>query len=254
MVSPQKVLVFGDSHTHAVSTAIRKLKNHTAGCEIEAYRLTKVKNGTMIGDIDVNDLIARCKTLTPTDLLVSVVGGNQHSSFSLIQHEIPFRLYDQPGGNAEQADAIGDGDVLIPRNVIKDHFRRGMRNGDARRIFEMANVGSQRTVHLAPPPPKADEAHILNRIETSFADKIAAGFGVSSAPLRLAIWQLQNEVFSEILAEEGVELLPPPPGTQTVEGYLHPDYYGPDATHANAAYGAKILEQIREFLAVSAQS
>lgn len=88
----------------------------------------------------------------------------------------------------------------------------------------------------------------MKRFETDFARKGLAEKGLSPAQLRQQIWELQNEVMGDILAEDGITLLSPPSGTVTEDGFLHSNYYANDATHANVAYGEKVLEQITEFL------
>ncbi len=97
------------------------------------------------------------------------------------------------------------------------------------------------------PPPKESTAHILKSVETAFLERGIQDAGVSPAPLRLRFWHMQNEVLGALLAEHGIPLLPPPPGTQTPDGYLHPDFYASDATHANNAYGARVLQQIQDY-------
>ena len=52
-----------------------------------------------------------------------------------------------------------------------------------------------------------------------------------------------------ILAEDEVPVLPPPPGTQTADGFLAPECYAEDATHANAEYGRAVLQQVLEIAA-----
>jgi len=42
------------------------------------------------------------------------------------------------------------------------------------------------------------------------------------------------------------ELMPVPPASLTPLGCLSPDYYAHDATHANEAYGALVLAQLRQ--------
>jgi len=237
MSDPRKILFFGDSHVHAVRDAIKQGATGPDGHELRALRLTKIKHGALIGNISHSDLVLVCNTLSAGDLAVSVVGGNQHATLSLIRHPSPFDMM------APEATAP-DVPQIVPRNAIKGLFRLGMQPNDIRRIAEAAAAGPHRTVHLAPPPPKADEAHILRRVEADFAARGIMEHGVSPAPLRLRFWEVQVEVLTEMLAEHGVTVLPPPDGTRTEDGYLRPEYYARDATHANPAYGARVLDQI----------
>lgn len=243
MTRRPRVLFFGESHVHAVQTALRKNPEILEEFEVSLYRLTKIKNGRLIGDIHLDDFKLLCADLDSRDLVVSLVGGNQHSSFSLIQHEQPFDVIAPDAA----ADTLADNVQIIPHNTIRAQFERGMRSNDLRRIFAVAKSGKMQTVHLSPPPPKEDEAHILRKIEAAFTARGISEKGVSPAPLRLRIWDIQCKVLAEVLPEGSVQFLPPPDGSQTPQGYLHPDFYAADATHANTAYGVKLLHQLRKF-------
>lgn len=242
MADIRTILFIGESHVHAVQAALKQTGFVLSDTDLQAHRLTKIKNGKLIGTLNLQDLLLLCETLTEQDLVVSLIGGNQHSSFSLIQHEQPFRIAHADG-------YLPDGELpILPRATVRAHFERGLRGNDAKRVKQIAASGCHRTVHLSPPPPKEDEAHIMKRFETDFARKGLAEKGLSPAQLRQQIWELQNEVMGDILAEDGITLLSPPSGTVTEDGFLHSNYYANDATHANVAYGEKVLEQITEFL------
>ena len=79
-----------------------------------------------------------------------------------------------------------------------------------------------------------------------FAQAGIAQRGVSPSSLRLKLSQIQVSVLSGITAGLGIELLPPPRATVTPNGFLHPDYFANDASHANTAYGEMVLSQIEE--------
>lgn len=234
----RRIVVAGDSHIVALEAALREAAP-IDGVDLSVYRLTKIKNGRLIGSVSLPDLLLICKHLDPGDTVVSLIGGNQHAALGLIQHPQPFDFADASGGLD-----LNPGDELVPRSALSAVFERGLRGNDAKRVMQIAAAGPHRTVHLQPPPPKADEAHILKRVETDF---LAAGIfekGISPAALRHKLWTLQNEVMRAILAEEGIEVLPPPDGTTTDDGFLATACYAPDATHANVVYGTAVLSQI----------
>ncbi len=242
-MSNRQVFFVGESHIHAVQVALKKMDiSPFEGADIQAHRLTKIKNGTLIGTLNFQDLLKIGETLGPDDVVVSLIGGNQHSTFSLVQHDQPFSIFQHDGTR------LSENVPILPRAVVKAHFERGLRGNDAKRIKAIGKGGSHRTLHLSAPPPKEDEVHILKRFETDFVRLGLAEKGLSPAKLRQQIWELQNEVLAEILKEENITLLPPPVGTVTSGGFLKPEYYARDATHANEQYGAKILDQIQNLL------
>jgi len=245
MVDHRRILVVGDSHTHAIQTALGQGWTAPKGTEVTARWFSRQKNGNIIGDIAYDDVLAECAALGPEDVVVSSVDGNKHAMIGLIQHAIPFDLMDATGAPS----ALAVGVTLIPRAMFRGYFEFDMARSDCEKVIGLDKAGAQRTLHLAPPPPKADVAHILNKPETHFAANGILDRGVTPAALRLRIWELQVTVTAQILERSGIDMLAPPVATLTPEGFLHPDFYAVDATHANSAYGARVLDQIVEALA-----
>lgn len=249
MIDMRKILFVGDSHIHSVQTALKKTPDTLDGFDVKALRLTVKRNGSLIGDIKIEDLKLACAKLGPDDFIVSMVGGNQHSILSLIQHSQPFDVSSQSGEVPNLTQPNGAKSELIPRNTLKAVFDRSNRANDGKRILDIAAAGLQRTIHLSSPPPKHDIAHIQNATKqgTFFATKGLHEKGISPAALRQRIWGIQNESLEMILTESGVGFLPPPDGTMQDDGCLEKSYYAKDATHANGKYGEKILEQVFSF-------
>lgn len=239
----QKIIFVGESHTHAVIDALKRYSDVPAGVNVVAHRLTRIKNGTLIGTLNYDDLLLICDYLSEDDLVVSLIGGNQHSMISLIQHDSPFDVFEP----FEDISNLIPSAEIVPRAGLLSFFYRGLRANDARRIKEIGARGKHRTIHLAAPPPKADTAHIMRRFEAEFEARGLREKGISPARLRAKIWRLQNEALAAILAEDDIDLLMPPDGTMTTDGFLLPEYYAADATHANAIYGAHIIEQVLRF-------
>ena len=247
MEKKRKIIIIGESHSQAPLVAMRAKIELPKGVDLVIHRLTKIKNGKLIGSIAFKDTLVLCSTLDKDDLVISTIGGNQHAALSLIQHPQPF---DTVGNNGELPEPSESGaPEIVPRNALKAIFETSFRTNDGKRILAIANAGPQRTVHLMAPPPKDDVAHILRKVEADFAAKGIMEKGVSPAPMRLRIWNIQNEVRGAVLAEGGVDLLPPPDGTMDEAGFLKPEYYASDATHANEKYGMKIIQQVLAYTA-----
>src|SRR4051812_22743167 len=84
--SQRRVVVFGDSHVHAIQEAVRHRKAQNREVSIEARRLLKEIGGKSIGDTSFDDILEIARQLSEDDVLVTVIGGNQHAVFSTIQH------------------------------------------------------------------------------------------------------------------------------------------------------------------------
>lgn len=275
-----RIIIFGDSHVHAIQEAIKARKADGVAVSIEARRLLKTKargddpvpsrfpgapylerlTGYMrkrsedsarpndsagprtLGDTTLKQFLGIARSLRPCDVLVSAVGGNQHAVFSTIQHADPFDFFfpeDRP-------DTTEANVPLVPFKPLYDHFSAGLRLGDGATITALSRSTSARMVHLLAPPPKRDAAFIQRNHDTHFASEGIASLGVSSPQLRLKFWQMQNRALQEICADLGIETLPPPAAACDVDGFLDQSYFARDATHANAAYGELVLEQLEQ--------
>lgn len=228
------MVFFGDSHTHAVIRALRDAAG--AAVRFEVHQMKRLKNDRDIGDVTVEEAHALVRELEPDDVVISLMGGNQHQILGLVQHQVPFDLF------VDAADARPPAGIeCIPRQALRDIFGMALRGKDWTRLSRIKEGARCPVFHMVPPPPKEDAAHIGRRHETAFVAGILDR-GISPAPLRLKLWQLQGDVLRELGAETGIGILPPPEGSQTAAGFLKPEYYADDATHGNAAYGALVLE------------
>jgi hypothetical protein len=233
-----RIFLFGDSHSHAVQRAIEKRVGKGQGAPLSAHRLLKVKNGKEIGDTSFEDFLELAAGLGPEDVVLSMIGGNQHSVFSLIQHPQPFDFF--------IAHVAADpGMEIIPYRALEEVFARGLRRGDGQSLEALRNATSARVVHVIPPPPKGDNAFITQYHESNFARDLPS-LGVSSPELRLKFWQLQTRVLEQLCAELGVEVMLPPRRTVDEEGFLRSEYYAQDATHGNWRYGERVLRAVEQ--------
>lgn len=228
--------IIGDSHVDALKDALAHA--HEAALDLQIFRAAKLKNGKPFGDIPVNEACQRVRTLESDALVVCAFGGNQHSVLSLVQHARPFD-FALPG----EPFSLKTGTELIPFHAIR-MLLAGSVTADFRNVAALQEVAPGAVIHLAPPPPKANEAHILRSVETYFIEQGLTRHGVTDAALRLKVWRVQIDILRELCGRAGVTLLPNPPETLTPEGFLAPEFYAKDATHANRRYGQSVLNQI----------
>jgi hypothetical protein len=233
-----RVLVFGDSHSHAVQRAAAKRKGKGQPVPLTVYRLLKEKNGSHIGDTVFENFLARIRDLGPEDLVISMIGGNQHAVLSTIQHPRPFDFF-MPKAPCEPAQGV----EIVPYRALVELFATGLRKGDGEFLKAIRNATKARVVHIVPPPPKGDNAFIEKHHESLFANAGIASHGVSPPELRLRFWKLQARILSRLCKQLGIELLLPP-RVAVAGGFLRPSYYANDATHANWRYGERLIREI----------
>ena len=234
----RRILLFGDSHSHAIQRAIEKRVGKKQAVPLAAHRLLKEKNGKYIGDTTFEQFLKAIAKLDANDVVLSMIGGNQHAVFSTIQHPQPFDFF-APDGPAPARET-----EVVPYRALEDTFVRGLRSGDGKSLEALRKATAARVVHIIPPPPKADTAFIEKHHETRFAQEDLAQLGVSPPQFRLKFWRLQARVLEGICKVLGIEVMLPPARAVDEQGFLRPEFYGPDATHANWRYGERLLREV----------
>lgn len=178
-----------------------------------------------------------CATLNKGPV-VSFVGGGAPSVLGLAQHPEAFDfvlpgapdLPLTPGAQIIPYDAMRA--VLTELNAPYFSLMRQVRDASGGKTF-----------HIEGPTPVADPERLGPAI--SLVPGRLKAF--SPRVLRLKIWRLQSAILSDFCAGEGIIFVRRPPETADAEGYLREEYLK-DPTHANAAYGALIIEQVRALL------
>ena len=240
-----RILLFGDSHSNAIQRAIEKREGKGTPSPILAYRLLKEKNGRSIGDMRFEDFLEKAGKLGREDIVLSMIGGNQHAVFSTVQHPKPFDFF-APGQAAPSAEFAGE---IVPYRALEHAFAKGLERGDGQSLAALRKATVARVVHIISPPPKEDNAHIRQYHESHFANDGLASRGVSRPELRLKFWKLQTRVLESLCSALGIEVMMPPARTIDENGFLRREYYAQDATHANWRYGERLLREVeRRFL------
>jgi hypothetical protein len=227
----QKILLLGNSHCQAVKNSEKSLE----GVEIQWL---KAKPGARFGDLEVPAAIERVTALRETYCLFVMHLGALHNVIGLLNHDKPFSLL-------AGLDA-GDSAQMIPANTLRKFMMDRVKAGKLLSQFDRS--ARCPIAHVMPPPPKVDLAFMETSTKV-YHGKPVSEYKISPPHRRLALWKMEQDVLEEFLDSIGVRHIAPPMGTMTEDGFLAPDYYARDATHANSAYGARVLDQMRQFAA-----
>lgn len=173
------------------------------------------------------------------DVVVSMIGGNYYNTFGLIENPIRFD-FTEPG---ETNFALPPGRELITYGLIHHFFSDTMTRGFLQNVKALKESCGRSFFHVASPPPVDDNDHIANNPGGYFSDKVH--LGVAPPALRLKLYHLHETVVRDFCNKESIGLLPPPRESVTSQGFLERRFWKSDPTHANAAYGALVIEQIR---------
>jgi hypothetical protein len=173
-------------------------------------------------------------------LIVSVICGNANYVMGLLQHPAPCDFIFTP----KPQIPLDQNAELIPYHMMSEMLFRY-----AQPHLEM--VGALRAAideplfHIEAPPPIGDDRHIVRYLDQYFHERRIDGQGIASRWLRLKMWLLHAEIVRSYCTRIGVSYISPPPDTIDEEGFLLPELYALNATHANEVYGRRVLQQIQ---------
>ena len=237
-MSRRTVLVLGDSHTQALAKAYEaraERQPESDDIQFDIHWLAKRKQDRSVGDLELPEALERATHLQPHDVMAISVAGTQHNILGLLQHDQPFDLFTRG-----EEMTLAEGRVVVPEKALWDAFKGA---APTKKIVALRGKARCAAYHLATPPPKQDGEFISARV-ARYRDRVVAQAGVNPAATRLKLWKLEMRVIAHLCAEWNMHLVLPPVEAQTPEGFLKPEYYGDDATHANAGYGELVLRQL----------
>lgn len=180
--------------------------------------------------------------------------GNQHwADFLFLKKRFDFVLASHPGL------AVDQGVELVPELQVREVFQPHMTcHLENEVLTRMLDTGGPRPIVLGTPPPRVDDEAIRRGIQaSSFFKDLASELGLdpenpplAPAYLRLKLWFLLQQMMRETAERLAVEFWPVSASAMTEEGYLRPEYQAEevDFTHANAAYGALMLDEYEKRL------
>jgi hypothetical protein len=208
------------------------------------YRLEDGKR-SLNGTISLKDAKGIVKGLpADTHVFVSVL-GTYHNILGLLRSGPDFDFF-------LDADDVVDRTARanVPHRAIADAFLNVF--AEAKPVREIS-AASRGPVHLlSSPPPKADNEFIFSRLtrqkKRAYRGKVVCDVGVERPVSRLKLWRLETSLISSWAEAEGMSFVPPPSEAFDADGFLAEEFYGDDATHANARYGALVVKQISEII------
>jgi len=174
-----------------------------------------------------------------------VWAGNTHNVLFLLEQNPPIdficrQLPDLP---------LQEGAVVVPESLIRAKFLSD--NLELPHVLEAlkAQVNSRIAV-VATPPPNPDNDHLMSLLadELQFMIK-PPGFSeerlkLTSPVIRLKLWRLLQDLYEDEATKAGVEFIPVPDTVTDADGFLKPEFWAGDVTHANSAYGQVMLAHV----------
>lgn len=243
-----KILAFGHSHLSTLMRAGRDLNNAQANGET-LFHFVRLNHKSCLPNFAMQaglrsihpDLKRRLQFVinrdAPKALFLSLM-GNEYNSIGMLKHPEPFDFHWPEKGLSADPNLH-----IIPFDLMKAQMR-SLADVNCLLFWRFfASVYDGPMYMVSPPPPIADEAHILS-YPGAFADRVAE-FGLSKPEFRLKLWMLYCEVLREAVANTATRFVELPAAIFDV-GYLKSTYWKEDPTHGNEAYGVLVLQEMLE--------
>jgi hypothetical protein len=230
LIDMPRIFIAGRSHVFAMKEAARNRPDH------DGFSIARWGEDDPRGEhyTSTAELRATALSLRRDDVFAISYLGMNYAAFSLIKHPIEFDFFPVVG--------VDEGAAIIPRRMIDEALSK--RSTKWRTFHSLARKTRAKVVFICTPPPKAENEFIRQRAARSLA---LDGESIASPALRLKLWRAEAELVRKLAEEYGAVFLDPPVETMTPDGFLRREYYE-DATHANAAYGSLVLDQLQGML------
>ncbi len=230
-----QVIVAGHSHAFAfVRGALHPPA--TARCLRAVAYSDPLDAGTPIGD-DYWSFVADAAV---GRTVVILWNGNQHTVDFLFERTPPLHVVaaeEEYRGN----DPVPDDAVWASRASLRAHFAPTMTELDA--VLERLRDRASAVIVAGTPAPKS-MADVMSGLESdAFATALRAAAADSQVPrvartgLRIALWQIVQDLLAESAVRSGADFLPSPPTARGADGTMLSTYSAPDVSHANPEYG-----------------
>lgn len=234
-----KLLVLGNSHTRMLVKALPQLKGKVElPFEAEIHWI-KTNPDSALGTMMYEDAKALASKLSPDNVLLVSLLGTIHSVVGLIEHDIPYCV-----GTGNRQPPPGTQRQLIPQRVGEAWFKRQIE----REVLasSLIKASKARCYHMMAPPPKPTIPP-KSRPRPRYRAEEGKQYAFADPGIRLALWKIEAPIVEAHLRAAGAAALPVPAGTTDSDGFLLPEFWDVDVTHANETYGALILKMMAEY-------
>lgn len=172
------------------------------------------------------------------DRLLSFLGGNEHSSLSLLAHPQPYDFVWPRDSDAP----LHEGHQPLSIAVIEAQLLGVLQQTLAQLTMIRIRHPKLPIVHVLPPPPHANEERM--RASPEVFGQLLSTQGVTPLGIRMKYYGLYGELLRSQLAPLAITCLDAPAAACDANGALV-DRLTQGCTHGNEAYGALVAEQLR---------
>lgn len=245
---PQPVVIAGNSHISSFGVPAKAASGVIERVPIEGEPGFIGLTGPSPRQRSYWDELIRMARRQPVALLWA---GNQHNARFMLPPGSPFDFFCSARPDLGVDSAVR----LLPESAVRAVFQPSL-EGLTWLVGELAKVSPLPPVIVGTPPPKQDNEAIRAMLarEQAFVD-IARQLGtdlssvrMSTPTLRLKLWCELQQQMAQVALEKNVPFCAVPDELVTPEGFLRPEFWVRDATHANQKYGRIMLRAIERHL------
>lgn len=238
-----RAVIIGESHTNAVAQAIAEDPAAYEG--IEVYRLHSPNRPSEPNTVSVPEAVAIIEALPEGGQVFLAMLGTYHNILGLLRagEDYDFLLdgQDSPDPSAT---------ARIPHRAMASAFEQHFAQAGTIKRFRAVAKSAMHV--LSSPPPKQSNRYVRHRFmrqtKRAYHGRSVEDVGVERPASRRKLWLMETMAIARWAGAHGMRFVPAPAAAFNGSGFLARKYYFEDATHANARYGALVLQQIRETL------
>ena len=230
-----RLILAGHSHLEAISG------RHLISERCEAVAAPR-GNGTLImvgpwpRDTTYWDTLADLGTGANVAILWE---GNEHNMCYFFEAEAPFDFL------STHVATLNPTAHIISKAAIRQRFQEISVNELDVALTRLVSRGLNRIALVGTPPPKRDNEALRGVLRNEiFFVRLATALGqsvdtitITDPFVRLKLWYLLQDMRADEARKRGLMFIPVPTETQDADGFLKPEFWGPDVSHANEAYG-----------------
>jgi hypothetical protein len=228
--APARLVCIGHSHSETIAAAAAQ-----SGTDVDVLNFWHMPD-PFVEEDGRRGLapVYRARLLAP---VFSLVGGAVHQDVGLVRHPRPF---DFILPMHEDLPVAPDCEI-IPYGAMRAAMQA--RTQPYLDIMTMVRQAVDGAVHHLESPPTFD-AETLPADDPGFYHLFGQDAAFSPAWLRFKLWRVHSAIVAAHCRGIGMTFIAHPPQAVTAEGFLRREFAGTPA-HANAAYGALMLAQMR---------
>jgi hypothetical protein len=248
------VILIGDSHYAAIAAAAQgtlSFDPESRGCDLlffEAWRhalryeFTRLVDGRTALNPEMAQWIAMIAHNYDAIEIVTVFGGGHHLALTMLDNGHPMDVI-LPGREElpQRRDAM-----LVTVDFAKAIFLQVMQPTFTTLTCLREALPDVSISQIECPPPNGDNKYVRARLGNFFESTMTPEQldALSTPAQRYKFWRLQSEMYNDTCRTIGIDYMPVPATAVSDDGFLKPEHFGEDSTHANPAYGRLILDAL----------